>query len=94
MSANGTGYEKLFEFVDCSNRICQDDPIRFMKIMLQDNFCLHRLDVPCLMGLLQDAFLFSLKIYLRKNSINGIFQRRSMKNFLCRYLKKTLCLRG
>lgn len=41
MSANGTGYEKLCEFVDCSNGICQHDPIRFMKPMLQASFCLQ-----------------------------------------------------
>lgn len=41
MSANGTGYEKLCEFVDCSNGVCQHDPIRFMKPMLQASFCLQ-----------------------------------------------------
>lgn len=41
MSANGTGYEKLCEFVDCSNGICEHDPIRFMKPMLQASFCLQ-----------------------------------------------------
>ncbi|TMW86641.1 hypothetical protein EJD97_021078, partial [Solanum chilense] len=91
MSANGTGYEKSCEFVDCSNGICQHDPIRFMKIMLQDSFCLHRLDVPCLMGLLQGAFL-SLKIYLRNNSIDGIFQR-SMKNIVSIF-KEDLVFKG
>lgn len=41
MSANGTGYEKLCDLVDCSNGICQHDPIRFMKPMLQATFCLQ-----------------------------------------------------
>ncbi|XP_016488790.1 putative xyloglucan galactosyltransferase GT19 [Nicotiana tabacum] len=41
MSANGTGYQKLCEFVDCSNGICEHDPIRFMKPMLQSSFCLQ-----------------------------------------------------
>ncbi|KAK4338279.1 hypothetical protein RND71_042766 [Anisodus tanguticus] len=41
MSANGTGYEKVCEFVDCSNGICEHDPIRFMKPMLQASFCLQ-----------------------------------------------------
>lgn len=41
MSANGTGYQKLCEFVDCSNGICEHDPIRFMKPMLQASFCLQ-----------------------------------------------------
>ncbi|MCE0482008.1 putative xyloglucan galactosyltransferase gt19 [Datura stramonium] len=41
MSANGTGYEKMCELVDCSNGICEHDPIRFMKPMLQASFCLQ-----------------------------------------------------
>ncbi|KAL3645339.1 putative xyloglucan galactosyltransferase gt19 [Castilleja foliolosa] len=41
MSANGTGYSKLCEFVDCSNGICEHDPIKFMKPMLQSSFCLQ-----------------------------------------------------
>lgn len=41
VSANGTGYEKLCEFLDCSNGVCQHDPIRFMKPMLQASFCLQ-----------------------------------------------------
>ncbi|KAI3468905.1 hypothetical protein Pfo_025568 [Paulownia fortunei] len=41
MTANGTGYEKFCEFVDCSNGICEHDPIKFMKPMLQSSFCLQ-----------------------------------------------------
>lgn len=41
ISVNGTGYNKLCEFVDCSNGICEHDPIRFMKPMLQASFCLQ-----------------------------------------------------
>lgn len=41
ISANGTGYDKLCEFVDCSNGVCEHDPIRFMKPMLQASFCLQ-----------------------------------------------------
>ncbi|PHT58127.1 hypothetical protein CQW23_00490 [Capsicum baccatum] len=41
LSANGTGYDKLCDFVDCSNGVCQHDPIRFMKPMLQASFCLQ-----------------------------------------------------
>lgn len=40
-SVNGTGYTKLCEFVDCSNGVCEHDPIRFMKPMLQSSFCLQ-----------------------------------------------------
>lgn len=35
------GYSNLCEFVDCSNGICEHDPIRFMKPMLQASFCLQ-----------------------------------------------------
>lgn len=35
------GYTKLCDFVDCSNGICEHDPIRFMKPMLQASFCLQ-----------------------------------------------------
>ncbi|KAL7165130.1 hypothetical protein ACSBR2_040915 [Camellia fascicularis] len=38
--SNG-GYAKLCEFVDCSNGVCERDPIRFMKPMLQSSFCLQ-----------------------------------------------------
>ncbi|KAK2993840.1 hypothetical protein RJ640_012801 [Escallonia rubra] len=37
----GGGYGKLCDFVDCSNGICEHDPIRFMKPMLQASFCLQ-----------------------------------------------------
>ncbi|KAG8374752.1 hypothetical protein BUALT_Bualt10G0028500 [Buddleja alternifolia] len=35
------GYEKMCEFVDCSNGICEHDPIKFMRPMLQSSFCLQ-----------------------------------------------------
>ncbi|KAF3448379.1 hypothetical protein FNV43_RR09092 [Rhamnella rubrinervis] len=35
------GYSKLCEIEDCSNGICEHDPIRFMKPMLQASFCLQ-----------------------------------------------------
>ncbi|XP_057811048.1 probable xyloglucan galactosyltransferase GT19 [Salvia miltiorrhiza] len=38
---NGTGYDKFCDFVDCSNGICEHDPIRFMKPMLRASFCLQ-----------------------------------------------------
>lgn len=41
MDANGTGYVKLCEFVDCSMGICEHDPIKYMKPMLQASFCLQ-----------------------------------------------------
>ncbi|KAK1378272.1 putative xyloglucan galactosyltransferase GT19 [Heracleum sosnowskyi] len=34
-------YSNLCQFVDCSNGICEHDPIRFMKPMLQASFCLQ-----------------------------------------------------
>lgn len=34
-------YTKPCDFVDCSNGICEHDPIRFMRPMLQANFCLQ-----------------------------------------------------
>ncbi|KAE8657353.1 xyloglucan galactosyltransferase KATAMARI1-like protein isoform 2 [Hibiscus syriacus] len=34
-------YSKLCHMVDCSNGICEHDPIRFMKPMLQATFCLQ-----------------------------------------------------
>ncbi|CAL0307227.1 unnamed protein product [Lupinus luteus] len=37
----GGGYEKLCEVVDCSNGVCEHDPLRFMKPMLQASFCLQ-----------------------------------------------------
>ncbi|KAL8531332.1 hypothetical protein ACS0TY_008091 [Phlomoides rotata] len=36
MNATGSGYSNLCEFVDCSNGICEHDPIKFMKPMLQE----------------------------------------------------------
>ncbi|CAK9146946.1 unnamed protein product [Ilex paraguariensis] len=38
---NGCGYSELCEFVDCSNGVCEHDPIRFMRPMLQASFCLQ-----------------------------------------------------
>ncbi|XP_062025868.1 probable xyloglucan galactosyltransferase GT19 [Rosa rugosa] len=35
------GYSKLCDIVDCSNGICEHNPIRFMKPMLQASFCLQ-----------------------------------------------------
>jgi hypothetical protein len=35
------GYAKLCEVVDCSNGVCEHDPIRYMKPMLQASFCLQ-----------------------------------------------------
>ncbi|KAM7525607.1 hypothetical protein LguiA_015509 [Lonicera macranthoides] len=40
-SQNNHNYLKLCEFVDCSNGICEHDPIRYMKPMLQSTFCLQ-----------------------------------------------------
>lgn len=38
----GSGeYSSLCSIVDCSNGICEHDPIRFMKPMLQATFCLQ-----------------------------------------------------
>ncbi|KAI3792338.1 hypothetical protein L2E82_06215 [Cichorium intybus] len=34
-------YSKLCEFIDCSNGICEHDPIKFMKPMLHSSFCLQ-----------------------------------------------------
>ncbi|GAB2280465.1 Probable xyloglucan galactosyltransferase gt19 [Dionaea muscipula] len=39
-SGNGR-FEKLCEIVDCSNGVCEHDPIRYMKPMLQASFCLQ-----------------------------------------------------
>lgn len=36
-----SGYEKICEFVDCSNGACEHDPIRFMRPMLEAAFCLQ-----------------------------------------------------
>ncbi|XP_027181181.1 probable xyloglucan galactosyltransferase GT19 [Coffea eugenioides] len=41
MSVNGTRYTKLCDFVDCSNGVCEHDPLRVMKPMLQATFCLQ-----------------------------------------------------
>ncbi|XP_019156429.1 PREDICTED: probable xyloglucan galactosyltransferase GT19 [Ipomoea nil] len=41
VNINGTGYQKVCDFVDCSNGICEHDPIKFMKPMLQATFCLQ-----------------------------------------------------
>lgn len=40
-SNQSNGYSNLCEFVDCSNGICEHDPIKFMKPMLQASFCLQ-----------------------------------------------------
>ncbi|KNA16668.1 hypothetical protein SOVF_087060 [Spinacia oleracea] len=39
--ADGRRFQKLCEIVDCSNGICEHDPIRYMKPMLQASFCLQ-----------------------------------------------------
>ncbi|CAA7060079.1 unnamed protein product [Microthlaspi erraticum] len=36
-----TRKSKICDFVDCSNGICEHDPIRFMRPMLQSSFCLQ-----------------------------------------------------
>lgn len=40
-NVNSFGYEKLCDTVDCSNGVCEHDPIRFMKPMMGSNFCLQ-----------------------------------------------------
>ncbi|KAM7256761.1 hypothetical protein ACFE04_012502 [Oxalis oulophora] len=35
------GYSKVCDIVDCSNGICQHDPVRYMRPMLQASFCLQ-----------------------------------------------------
>ncbi|KAK9716423.1 hypothetical protein RND81_06G232000 [Saponaria officinalis] len=34
-------FQKVCEIVDCSNGVCEHDPIRYMKPMLQASFCLQ-----------------------------------------------------
>ncbi|KAK9143209.1 hypothetical protein Syun_012609 [Stephania yunnanensis] len=34
-------YDKVCEFVDCSGGVCEHDPIRYMRPMLEANFCLQ-----------------------------------------------------
>ncbi|KAK9079601.1 hypothetical protein SSX86_001274 [Deinandra increscens subsp. villosa] len=34
-------FSKLCEFIDCSNGVCEHDPIKFMKPMLRSSFCLQ-----------------------------------------------------
>ncbi|XP_050227670.1 probable xyloglucan galactosyltransferase GT19 [Mercurialis annua] len=38
---NGGGYNRVCDLVDCSNGICEHDPIRYMRPMLQATFCLQ-----------------------------------------------------
>lgn len=38
---SGRHFSKVCEIVDCSNGICEHDPIRYIKPMLQANFCLQ-----------------------------------------------------
>lgn len=38
---HSNGYVKFCEIVDCSNGICEHDPIRYMKPMLEASFCLQ-----------------------------------------------------
>ncbi|XP_076947440.1 putative xyloglucan galactosyltransferase GT19 [Bidens hawaiensis] len=41
MNSTGTEYVRLCEFVDCSNGVCEHDPIKIMKPMLHSSFCLQ-----------------------------------------------------
>lgn len=41
LSAANSGYSKWCEIVDCSKGVCEHDPIRFMRPMLQATFCLQ-----------------------------------------------------
>lgn len=38
---NNSGYNQICEFVDCSNGVCEHDPIRYTKPMLKSTFCLQ-----------------------------------------------------
>lgn len=40
-STQSSNYFKACEFLDCSNGICEHDPIRFMSPMLKSTFCLQ-----------------------------------------------------
>ncbi|KAF8379260.1 hypothetical protein HHK36_028693 [Tetracentron sinense] len=40
-SSNSSGLSKVCEIVDCSNGVCEHDPILYMKPMLQSTFCLQ-----------------------------------------------------
>ncbi|KAF6152421.1 hypothetical protein GIB67_038044 [Kingdonia uniflora] len=41
ISDNGSRISKLCDIVDCSNGVCEHDPIQFMRPMLQASFCLQ-----------------------------------------------------
>lgn len=41
VNGDGGSYSTFCEFVDCSNGVCEHDPIRFMRPMLQATFCLQ-----------------------------------------------------
>ncbi|KAH1115642.1 hypothetical protein J1N35_009020 [Gossypium stocksii] len=41
MTIDNTGYSQICHIVDCSNGICEHDPIRYMRPMLQATFCLQ-----------------------------------------------------
>lgn len=40
-TSSDSSYDTLCEIVDCSNGICEHDPIRFMRPMLSASFCLQ-----------------------------------------------------
>lgn len=40
-ATSDSSYETLCEIVDCSNGVCEHDPLRFMRPMLQASFCLQ-----------------------------------------------------
>ncbi|MCD7472579.1 hypothetical protein HAX54_013851 [Datura stramonium] len=86
MSANGTGYEKLCQFVDCSNEICEHDPIRFMKPMLQASFCCslrgYSTRRSTFDGILAGVHSVFFERFVREKAVqDGICQRRSIEEF-------------
>ncbi|KAH1088481.1 hypothetical protein GYH30_019496 [Glycine max] len=40
-SSSDSSYDTLCEIVDCSNGVCEHDPVRFMRPMLSASFCLQ-----------------------------------------------------
>ncbi|KAL0331430.1 UNVERIFIED_CONTAM: putative xyloglucan galactosyltransferase GT19 [Sesamum angustifolium] len=99
MSTNGTGYAKFCDFVDCSNGICEHDPIKFMKPMLQSSFCLQPPGTPRLggrrsMGSWRGAYRCSLKKSRRRSSTGGTCRRRTTRSSQCSYKRRMWCSRG
>lgn len=69
------GFSKLCDVVDCSNGICEHDPIRFMRPMLQASFCLQPPgDTPTRRSTFDSIVAGCIPVFFEESSARGQYR--------------------